>query len=204
MSPMWIFLGFLLAGVTRAQDSQCLGSVLEDPRGAEVRWTYDHTQDTCRVIHLKDPMNGGNLFNSEKECLRTCSEKYNSLYPAGDAACDLALDPGPCMAAIVMWSYNKEKGICDTFFYGGCQGNGNRFDSEEDCLTQCVVPKKGRSGATQDSKPSGSGPDTGLIIGIVFGVIFGAAFLVTLGLYLVQRKKLKKQQHKRVPATEMK
>lgn len=198
---MWIFLGLLLAGITRAQESHCVGSVLEDPSGTEVRWTYDQSQDNCRMIFQKKPTNGINVFKTEKECLSNCSQEYSSLYPAEGAVCNLPVDNGPCLALIFMWYYDKERKVCDSFFYGGCQGNGNRFEDRNECINLCV-DKKGRSGAS-DAAPSGSGTDTGLVLGIVFGVIFGAAFLVTLGMYLVQRKKLKKQEHKRVPDTEM-
>ncbi|XP_071987611.1 inter-alpha-trypsin inhibitor-like [Engystomops pustulosus] len=204
MGSVWIFLGLLLVGVTRAQESRCVGAVPEDPSGTAMRWTYDSSHDMCKVIRQKDSTFDINIFSSEQDCLKTCSAAYMSLYPDGAAVCDLPEDQGPCLAMIVMWYYNKERQVCDTFIYGGCQGNGNRFDSSDECVTRCVVPKKGRSGVAQDSEASGSGTDAGLIIGIVFGVIFGGAFLVTLALYLVQRKKLKKQQHKRVPDTEMK
>ncbi|XP_075711254.1 inter-alpha-trypsin inhibitor-like [Rhinoderma darwinii] len=207
MSSLWIFLSLLLAGVTRAQESQCEGAVVEDPSGTEVRWTYDKSQDFCQIIRQKHPTSGINIFKTEIDCLQNCSQKYSNLYPPGDAVCDLPQDQGPCMALIFMWYYDQERKVCDSFFYGGCRGNGNRFEDRNECTKLCVVPRKGKSGASDvavDSEPTGSGTDAGLVIGIVFGVIFGAAFLVTLGLYLVQRKKLKKQTHKRVPDTEMK
>ncbi|XP_073540718.1 inter-alpha-trypsin inhibitor-like isoform X2 [Phyllobates terribilis] len=207
MGSMWIFLGLLLAGVTKAKDQPCAGPVVEDPSGTEVSWIYEYSQDSCRIIRQKVPSNGETTFSSEKDCLSNCSRAYSSLYPTGDAVCELRKDQGPCMALIFMWYYDQERRICDSFFYGGCAGNGNRFEDKNKCIQLCVAPKKGRAGASdvdQNSEPSGSGTDAGLIVGVVFGVIFGAAFLVTLGLYLVQRKKLKKQKHQPVPDTEMK
>ncbi|XP_040276065.1 protein AMBP-like [Bufo bufo] len=208
MSSIWIFLGLFLASVTRAQERHCEVVALGHPSGTEVRWTYDKSQGSCIRILQKDSKNGINVFNSEKECLSNCSTIYGSLYPPGAAVCSLSQDQGPCLALIFMWYYDKERNVCDSFFYGGCQGNGNRFEDRNECTNLCVVKKKdGKSGAldaAQDSEPADSGSDAGLIIGVIFGVIFGIAFLVTLGLYLVQRKKLKKQKHQPVPATEMK
>ncbi|XP_056408645.1 inter-alpha-trypsin inhibitor-like [Hyla sarda] len=203
MSSSMLFFG---SGLTLhpflSSESRCGVAVLEDSAGTEDRWTYDQSQDSCRKILLKDSRDGSNIFRTEKECLSICSEAYTR-----EAACDLPQDRGPCMALFMMWYYDQERGLCDTFFYGGCQGNGNRFENRMECINTCVVPKKGRSGysdVSQDSEPSGSGTDAGLVVGVIFGVIFGVAFLVTLGMYLVQRKKLKKQKHKRVPDTEMK
>ena len=45
--------------------------------------------------------------------------------------CDLRLKPGPgeisCYAMIPSWYYNSKTGSCEKFFYGGCNGNANRF-----------------------------------------------------------------------------
>ncbi|XP_075043624.1 inter-alpha-trypsin inhibitor-like isoform X2 [Mixophyes fleayi] len=187
-------------------ERECDILVVEDSgAGSEMRWTYDKSEKLCKIIQHKNPGNGSNSFVSEKECLRRCSQEYNVLYPPGEAVCDLPQDSGPCMALILMWSYDKKRQVCDTFFYGGCKGNGNRFDNKEECKSICVIPKQRKSGVSDTSEEtSDSQSDAGLITGIVFGCVFGAAFIVTLGMYLVQRNKLKKQQHKLVPDTEMK
>ena len=31
-----------------------------------------------------------------------------------------------------------EEGYCQQFWFGGCDGNGNRFDSKEACEQRCV------------------------------------------------------------------
>ncbi|XP_077137405.1 inter-alpha-trypsin inhibitor-like [Ranitomeya variabilis] len=207
MGSMWIFLGLVLTGVTRAEENACVGSVVEDPSGTELNWVYQYSQDSCKIVRQKVKSDGVITFSSEKDCLQNCSRSYSSLYPTGDAVCDLPKEPGKCLALILKWYYDQEQRICGTFLYSGCQGNGNRFEEKNECIQRCVVPKKGRAGSSdvdQNAEPSDSGTDAGLIVGIVFGVIFGAAFLVTLGLYLVQRKKLKKQKHQPVPDTEMK
>ena len=35
------------------------------------------------------------------------------------------------------WFYSTQTGECEFFIYGGCQGNANNFDSEEECKEAC-------------------------------------------------------------------
>ncbi|KAF8763276.1 Kunitz-type serine protease inhibitor A like protein [Argiope bruennichi] len=44
---------------------------------------------------------------------------------------------GNCRADIAMWYYDQESGFCRRFYYSGCDGNGNRYASEEECLQHC-------------------------------------------------------------------
>ncbi|CAM9765601.1 unnamed protein product [Bubo scandiacus] len=55
--------------------------------------------------------------------------------------CALAKDPGiACTRFSVMWYHRWETGSCEPFWYGGCGGNANRFDSEQDCVRACTHP----------------------------------------------------------------
>ncbi|XP_063042218.1 collagen, type XXVIII, alpha 1a [Engraulis encrasicolus] len=55
-----------------------------------------------------------------------------------EVGCGQDLDPGPCREYVVMWYYDPEANSCAQFWYGGCQGNRNRFESEDHCENACV------------------------------------------------------------------
>jgi hypothetical protein len=49
--------------------------------------------------------------------------------------CSMPFETGPCDAAIPVWAFLD--GGCVQRIYGGCEGNGNRFNSLEECLGMC-------------------------------------------------------------------
>uniref|UniRef100_A0A8U8B8T0 Uncharacterized protein n=1 Tax=Geospiza parvula TaxID=87175 RepID=A0A8U8B8T0_GEOPR len=58
-------------------------------------------------------------------------------FPFPDA-CDLVQDSGECQNYILKWYYNKEQKMCGQFWYGGCGGNKNRFETQEECGFLCI------------------------------------------------------------------
>lgn len=59
------------------------------------------------------------------------------------AQCRLGVQKGPCEAAHTLWYFDAFKGMCETFLYGGCEGNENRFLSREDCQAACLADIQG-------------------------------------------------------------
>uniref|UniRef100_L7LTW7 Putative bilaris n=1 Tax=Rhipicephalus pulchellus TaxID=72859 RepID=L7LTW7_RHIPC len=53
------------------------------------------------------------------------------------AACRLPSKTGPCKASIEAWYYDWGKGKCKSFTYGGCDGNGNNFETQKQCEKRC-------------------------------------------------------------------
>ena len=52
-------------------------------------------------------------------------------------SCEVEADRGECKETIPRFFFNPRKGVCEPFIYGGCGGNGNNFESLEECLQQC-------------------------------------------------------------------
>jgi len=45
---------------------------------------------------------------------------------------------GPCKDYVHKWFFNTTTGECNTFVFGGCMGNLNRFDSQLECMHFCI------------------------------------------------------------------
>jgi hypothetical protein len=68
--------------------------------------------------------------------------------------CGLPKERGSCRNYTVKWYFDISYGGCNRFWYGGCEGNGNRFSSQEQCERSCVTPE----GPERCSLPKVNGP----------------------------------------------
>ena len=73
--------------------------------------------------------------------------------PPPPEVCGLPIDGGPCEAAIPRFAFDATRGQCVPFTYGGCGGNGNNFETLEDCQRVC-------GGAVIDVQCGGRAGDT--------------------------------------------
>ncbi|KAL6489035.1 hypothetical protein MHYP_G00027760 [Metynnis hypsauchen] len=94
------------------------------------RWYYDSALDACSIFWYGGCGGNNNRFRTEIECMETCSPYY---------VCLLKNDPGPCRAYELKWFYDTEVNQCTQFWYGGCDGNANRFDTQEKCEARCIT-----------------------------------------------------------------
>lgn len=59
--------------------------------------------------------------------------------------CRLPTEVGPCNVPVTKWRYDRERGSCVEFTFGGCHGNANKFDTMADCASVCPVTGTRRS-----------------------------------------------------------
>ncbi|XP_055375762.1 kunitz-type serine protease inhibitor 2-like [Condylostylus longicornis] len=51
--------------------------------------------------------------------------------------CDLPPESGTCQQFLKVYHFDPKSNSCKTFEYGGCGGNGNRFDTQSLCEKEC-------------------------------------------------------------------
>lgn len=56
-------------------------------------------------------------------------------FPA--APCLQPMDEGSCRHYALLWYYHLEANACRPFIFGGCRGNGNRFETKWKCERRC-------------------------------------------------------------------
>ena len=66
-----------------------------------------------------------------------------------------AKEAGSCYDYVLRYSYVSSSGDCEPFYYGGCEGNDNRFESADECEAECsgVVAATTRPPAQHTDRP---------------------------------------------------
>lgn len=78
-----------------------------------------------------------NNFATLQQCNDACSIQEGGCV---SSVCELPAGvAGPCRAVIERWTFNEESGSCEPFIYGGCGGNANNFESQEECESSCLA-----------------------------------------------------------------
>uniref|UniRef100_A0A3Q1GZK7 BPTI/Kunitz inhibitor domain-containing protein n=1 Tax=Acanthochromis polyacanthus TaxID=80966 RepID=A0A3Q1GZK7_9TELE len=74
-----------------------------------------------------------------------CEQSLLNVCVLLSARCQLDSDSGiQCADFVRVWFFDKHIGACSPFWYGGCGGNANRFNTEHECFRTCVAHSKVR------------------------------------------------------------
>lgn len=103
-----------------------------------------------------------------------------------DPLCELVLDQGSCRDYSIRWYYDRTANACAQFWYGGCHGNRNRFDTEDECKKTCVVPRIGTHTHTHT-------------LGVALLLIFTIKPVIHKNSLLVNFSSLKRQLFQAIP-----
>ncbi|XP_014637406.1 PREDICTED: protein AMBP [Ceratotherium simum simum] len=124
----------LMTDFSKKEDSCQLGPAEGPCLGMVTRYFYNGSSMACETFQYGGCLGNGNNFVSERACLQTCRTVE---------ACNLPIVQGPCRASYKLWAFDAAQGKCVLFIYGGCQGNGNKFYSENECKEYCGIPGDG-------------------------------------------------------------
>ena len=65
--------------------------------------------------------------------------------------CQQRVKPGVCMGYFPRWYFDSKLNKCKKFIFGGCRGNGNKFESIKECETTCLHASKSFSNQVQST-----------------------------------------------------
>ena len=51
--------------------------------------------------------------------------------------CNEQPETGTCGGSFEKWYFDTKSGLCKTFVYGGCDGNQNNFETQDQCKKSC-------------------------------------------------------------------
>nr|XP_029723407.1 papilin-like isoform X4 [Aedes albopictus] len=133
----------------------------------ETRWYYDQRSQRCHTFTFSGCQGNANNFYTEQDCERQCrtepapapeQEREPERQPERPAqptasVCDEPYEYGTGDNPVIVHVYNKERASCEQNYYSGEGGNGNRFDSQEQCERQCGEYRG--VDVCQDAKDSG-------------------------------------------------
>lgn len=124
---------------------KCLAPAKTGPCRASIR-RYFYNNGNCELFIYGGCKGNKNSYETEEACMTTCTVTVipkNEEAPVtpsspNQEACFAPAESGPCRAAFQAFYFESSTQSCKSFFYGGCEGNQNRYSSVEECMSACA------------------------------------------------------------------
>ncbi|KAL9848017.1 collagen alpha-3(VI) chain isoform 7-T7 [Geothlypis trichas] len=115
----------------------------------QIVWFFDSKHKFCSQGWYGGCGGNANRFETEAECYNKClkpsaDEKAMQQPPLEKRfssvmdVCRLQKDEGTCRNFVLKWYYDPKTKSCARFWYGGCGGNDNRFNTQKECEKLCT------------------------------------------------------------------
>ena len=116
------------------RSGQCESFVYGGCGGNENRFeSVQACELACRGVGRRPNSGGTGSVSGTWPAVATTTGRFFS----SNNECNLPKAGGPCEAYIPSYFYSMQTGQCESFVYGGCEGNVNRFDSRMQCEQKC-------------------------------------------------------------------
>ncbi|TRY63672.1 hypothetical protein TCAL_00430, partial [Tigriopus californicus] len=106
------------------------------------RFFYNEDTGNCESFSFSGCLGNNNRFLTMDECESSCLHKAKQKLT--DTVCKMYIEAGNCdeesekaNATLPRWGYDERMRRCVPFFYAGCGGNENNFESRQACERVC-------------------------------------------------------------------
>ncbi|XP_064426739.1 kunitz-type protease inhibitor 1 isoform X4 [Mirounga angustirostris] len=174
-------------------------------RGSFPRWYYDPKERICKSFVYGGCLGNKNNYLREEECKLACrdvqdtsgfEELQNIHFRSDKGHCVDLPDTGLCLENIPRWYYNPFSERCARFTYGGCYGNKNNFEEEQQCLASCRgISKKDVFGLRRESPIPNIGSVEAAIAVLLVACIVVVIALLGYCFFKNQRKGFRRRHH---------